>query len=452
KGDLSVTLQYVRLLQKQMPDFELQEFNTAQQIKIIEQNPSLFDEILSAVRDSDIVLWAFPLYYLLVHSSYKRFIELLFEGAGEAFRGKYAAAISTSIHFYDHTAHNYIRGISEDLGMKFYGSFSAEMNDIFKKENRRQLLQFGNGLLETVKAGLEMPRYYEKVPVKMNALKLEKPQGSIEDTVKKVLVLTDASCEDSNIREMTDYFMGLYKTKPELINLRDIDIKGGCLGCIQCGFDNVCVYEGKDGYIDFFRNKVMKADILIFAGTVRDRYLSSLWKMFFDRTFFLTHQPVHSGQQAGFIISGPLGRLENLREILEGYIENNEGNLIGFVTDECRDAAQTAKNLTAFARTAAIFSENNYRKPQTFMGLGGRLIFRDAIFGQLRFIFSGDHRYYKKHGWYDYPHYNAPQRLANLFLPLLKLIPGFKKAFRPMIKKEMVVPYRKAALRADSRK
>ena len=42
------------------------------------------------------------------HSNYKRFIELIFERHQEqVFAGKYTASLSTSIHFYDHTTHNY---------------------------------------------------------------------------------------------------------------------------------------------------------------------------------------------------------------------------------------------------------------------------------------------------------------------------------------------------------
>jgi hypothetical protein len=68
---------------------------------------------------------AFPLYFLLVPSNYKRFIELIWErGAEAAFKGKYAASLSTSIHFYDHIVHNYINAISEDLDMKFAGGGS----------------------------------------------------------------------------------------------------------------------------------------------------------------------------------------------------------------------------------------------------------------------------------------------------------------------------------------
>ena len=36
----------------------------------------------------------------------------------EAFRGKPAAVLTSSVHFNDHTAHNYLQGICEDLGMR----------------------------------------------------------------------------------------------------------------------------------------------------------------------------------------------------------------------------------------------------------------------------------------------------------------------------------------------
>ena len=77
---------------------------------------------------SDAVVWMFPVYYLLVPSQYKRFIELIWErGAQEAFRGKFAAVVTTSIHFYDHTARDYMHAICDDLEMSFAGAFTAEM-------------------------------------------------------------------------------------------------------------------------------------------------------------------------------------------------------------------------------------------------------------------------------------------------------------------------------------
>jgi putative NADPH-quinone reductase len=53
------------------------------------------------VAGADAVLWSFPCYFGRARKL-KRFIELVFEsGARVAFAGKYTAAISTSIHFFD---------------------------------------------------------------------------------------------------------------------------------------------------------------------------------------------------------------------------------------------------------------------------------------------------------------------------------------------------------------
>ncbi|HOH74117.1 MAG TPA: NAD(P)H-dependent oxidoreductase, partial [Syntrophales bacterium] len=106
KGELSVTLQYVRYLQKIHPEHDYRIFSVARQIGKLERDERAFGGIMDQVAAADAVIWSFPLYYCLVCSQYKRFIELIFAGGRqEAFRGKYALALSTSVHFFDHTAH-----------------------------------------------------------------------------------------------------------------------------------------------------------------------------------------------------------------------------------------------------------------------------------------------------------------------------------------------------------
>ncbi len=161
KGDLSVTLQYVHYLQKVNPGVEFITYNIAQQIRKIEKDQAFFDEIIEQVRHADGVLWAFPLYILIVHAHYKRFIELIFErGAQSAFAEKYAATLSTSIHFFDHTAHNYMHGICDDLGMRFVETFSPDMTDLLEEKGRRQLEQFGRHFMEAVQARRPYQRRY----------------------------------------------------------------------------------------------------------------------------------------------------------------------------------------------------------------------------------------------------------------------------------------------------
>ena len=118
KGDISVTMQYVHFIQKKFPQHELEILNISQRMKKIEKDEKAFQDIIDQVKSSDGVLWAFPLYVFLVHSHYKRFIELISEKAIEdVFRNKYTAVLTTSIHFFDHTAHNYMNAICDDLNI-----------------------------------------------------------------------------------------------------------------------------------------------------------------------------------------------------------------------------------------------------------------------------------------------------------------------------------------------
>ena len=79
KGLTSITMQYVHYIQKTFPEHELKIHNISERIKKIEKNSRIFQDILDEISDSDGILWASPVYYLLVPANYKRFIELISE-------------------------------------------------------------------------------------------------------------------------------------------------------------------------------------------------------------------------------------------------------------------------------------------------------------------------------------------------------------------------------------
>jgi hypothetical protein len=61
-------------------------------------------------------------------AQYMRFIELVHErNVAQAFKNKSTIVMTTSIHFYDHTAHRYMHAVCDDLEMNYIGYFSAEM-------------------------------------------------------------------------------------------------------------------------------------------------------------------------------------------------------------------------------------------------------------------------------------------------------------------------------------
>jgi multimeric flavodoxin WrbA len=444
KGESSVTMQYVRYMQKVYPQHELDIEHVVPRIKKIESDQQAFGEIIERVRSADGVLWAFPLYVFLVHGSYKRFIELIGErGAQDAFAGRYAASLSTSIHFFDHTAHNYVHAVCDDLGMRYVGAFSPAMYDLLGKPGRAQLTQFAGEFFRAVEAQAVTQRSYAPLAASAWEYVPGPAQQPVETGGKRVVVITDAEPQQANLLRMIERFQASFAQEATAINLHDVDIKGGCLGCLKCGYDNECAYEGKDGFVEFYNSQLKPADILVFAGAMRDRYLSATWKTFFDRSFFNGHAPSLAGKQLGFLISGPLSQVPNLRQILEAWVQLEHCTLAGVVSDEVGDLGSVDGALDELAGRLVRYAQAGYRQPQTFLGVAGTKLFRDAVYGPLRMVFQADHRAYKRLGVYDFPQKDWSTRMANAVVGPLLRIPRFREGFKSQIKRGMIQPFRK---------
>ncbi len=336
-----------------------------------------------------------------------------------------------------------MHAVCDDLDTRYVGSFSADMYDLQKAEERERLRLFAANFFDEIGNNTLPSKSY--MPVTWRDF--DYAPGDVENKTdvgnKKVLVVTDSQDHQTNLVRMIERFRASFSSEIEVINLWDIDIKGACLGCIQCGYDNQCVYEGKDDYIDFYNTKVKTADILVWAGTIKDRYLSSRWKVFLDRSFFNGHAPSLIGKQIGFIISGPLSQVPNLRQILEAHVEVQHANLGGFVTDEYGDSAKIDNLLQGLAKRLVQFADNNYIKPSTFLGVGGTKIFRDDIWGRLRFPFRADYVAYRKLGIYDFPQKEYKTRIQNAIMLLLSKSPAFRREINKRMKKEMIKPLQK---------
>ena len=448
KGMTSVTMQYVLFLRKKLPQHEFTILNVCQDVKKLEGDEQAFLEVQKTVAESDGVLWAFPLYYMLVHGDYKRFIELVFaRGARTAFEGKYAAVLTTSIHFFDHTAHEYLGGICDDLGMRYAGSYSAEMQDLLHEEERDRLLLFADDFLHAIEERRSTPRRFPPVVYDGFTYEPGEPTTKVATLANKIIIVTDAESPDGNLAKMTARLQSCWDGEVSVINLRQIEIRGGCLGCCQCGLDNQCVYKDADDVHRVY-GELMAAEIVILAGSVQDRYLSSRWKTFFDRGFFMNHVPVFAGKQIGCLVSGPLMQLANLRQILEGYCECQQANLVGIVTDECANSEELDRLLDGLAGRLIDFAATAYRRPPSFLSVAGKKLFRDEVWASLRFVFRQDHRYYKKHGLYDFPKRSLKTRFTDGLFTLLLLIPAFRREFRKRIRAEMIKPLQKVVEKA----
>jgi len=443
KGSESVTLQYVAYWRKCFPNHEYEIVHTAQNIFLYEKKPAVFEQVMKKVAEADLILWAFPLYFLLVHSSYVRFIELIFErGQEDVFRGKYTAAVSTSIHFFDHTAHNYIHAVCDDLRMKYIGGIPAHMMDLMDTDKLPGLQAEFRRWLEAVEKKIgTIPAF---APIRENGYGEYRSQLPVPErirTKKQTVIVADLPQGDSAIGRMVDRFRSSFP-EAELISLRDIKM-GPCMGCLRCGFDNHCVYEGKDDLIELHRVKILTADAVVFAGAMAGRYLSSTWQRYLERTFNRTHQPTLTGKQVVYLVSGPLSQNSNAREVLQGYTETMGGNLVSIVTDEVPESAVIDSAIDSTAEILGRYADTGVRQPISFLGIAGMKLFRDEIYGGLRFVFQQDHRYYKEHGIYDFPQKKRVMRILIRALILLSKIPFIRKKIRNSMKRNMIRPYKK---------
>lgn len=440
KGEISVTMQYVGYLRKKFPQHTFEIVHVAQRIKHLEKDRAAFDAVIAQVRRSDGVLWAFPLYILVVHAHYKRFIELIFErGAGDAFAGKYAASLSTSIHFFDHTAHNYVEAVCDDLGMSYVGRYAAAMQDLMQPEACEQLVKFGQLFWEAIEQRQAMPRRYASLVPSDFTYAPGPAAAPIPLVERRVLILHYARDPESSLARMVERLRASFSGDVSAVNLYDLDIKASCQGCLHCGANYACSFEGKDGYIDFFRANVVPADVLIVAGTMTDRYLSARWKMFFDRWFFNTHTTVLMGKQAVFVISGPLGQNGNLREVLQAFFELQRANVLDFVTDESGTSADLDAALDGLAVRLIRAAELGYTAPQTFLGVAGMKLFRDEVYGRLRATFPADFRAYRRLGIFDFPQRQWRVRLFNATAGRVLNVPRVRRWFTRQIKPGMIM-------------
>ena len=171
-----------------------------------------------------------------------------------------------------------------------------------------------------------------------SAISPENAERKISTGGRRILVIADAEKGD-NLHSMVRRFCGSFTEPVEVVNIHDMKIRGGCQGCIHCSFDNLCVYRDADDVYEVYR-KMMAADVVIQAVVIKERFFSARWKTLVDRGFFNNHIPILAGKQVGYLVSGPLSQLPNLREVLGAFAEIGQANLIGIVTDECQDSQE----------------------------------------------------------------------------------------------------------------
>ncbi len=437
KGKNSITLQTVLYLEKLHPEHTFEILHVGQRIKALEKD---FTPAAEALERAELLLFSYPVYTFLAPSQLHRFIELV-KASGLTLAGKFASQITTSKHFYDVTAHRYIEENCFDLGLQVIRGLSADMDDLLTEKGQQDAAAFFDRMLWCVEHSIVEPA---PPPAKPAARRYVALGEALPDKSGDVVIVTDCADDDLQLMRMIRRFQNVSSKKTRIVNIRLYPFAGGCLGCYHCAADGTCVY--KDGFDEFLRNSIQKAEAIVFAFTIRDHSMGADFKRYDDRQFCNGHRTVTMGMPMGYLISGNYSDEANLRMVIEGHTEVGGSFLAGVATDEIDP--NTAIDTLAASLTYAI--DRHYTQPKNFLGVGGMKIFRDLIW-VMQGMMKADHRFYKEHGQYDFPQKQKGTICKMYVVGTLLSSPKVQKKTGSNMTEEMLSPYKKVFKKLDQK-
>lgn len=430
KGKYSITLQTLNYLERKFKDHTFTVLNAGQTIRAIEKDFAKSREMLLG---ADAIIFSYPVYTFIAPCQLHRFIELL-KADGVDISGKFATQITTSKHFYDITAHKYVEDNCHDLGLKYVKGLSADMDDLLTDEGREVAEKFFAHFLWCCENGI-----FEQAPERKSSYNqvFATPAENVEKAKKDVVIITDNTDEDSNLAHMIERFRAALPYESRVVNIAEYPFTGGCLGCFNCAVSAKCVY--KDGFDEFLRNNIQKADSIVYAFTVKDHSMGSRFKMYDDRNFCNGHRTVTVGMPVGYLVSGELSVEENLRTIIEARAEVGHNFLAGVATDEHSPDGE----IDALVKQLDYALTHKYVPTQNFYGIGGMKIFRDLIY-LMQGMMRADHKFYKKGGYYkDFPQKHKGMIMKMYLVGALLANDKIRSKMGNAMNEGMLMPYKK---------
>ncbi len=434
RGKNSVTLQTVRYLEKHFPDHQFNIYPVSSRIRTLEKDMTM---LLDAMEEADLLIFSYPVYTFMAPSQLHRFMELLKE-SGRDFAGKFVTQITTSKHFFDTTAHAYMEENFHDLGMKVLKGFSADMEDLLDRRGQREALKFMRMICWQITNDFyEMPPEHRYKGIRIPAtLTASRDELQVKSTNYTAVIVTDYEEDDKHLIDMIVRFRRVFPFRTKVVNIRRFGFKGGCTGCLNCVYEDRCIYD--DNFSDFLNNEVLTGSAIVYASRISCHSLGSQMRLFDDRQFCNGHRTVTTGKPVGYLLSGDFRYEQNLKTVLEARAQVSGNFLSGIATDE----HDTDQSIDQMAATLAYALEEGVTQPVNFYGQGGRRIFRDLVY-TMRGMLRQDHHYYRKHRMYDFP---QKYRLTSIKLYALGWFlrrKSIRKRFRTQIEEGMLSPYRR---------
>ena len=429
-GENSITLYTVKYIQKHFPSCEFDVLHVGQRIRSYEKD---FSACKEALASADLILFCYPVYTFLVPAQLHRFIELMKE-SGADLSGKIATQVTTSKHFYDVTAHRFIEENCADMGLRYIRGLSADMDDLTTERGRKEALDFFSFVLRSAERGWFEPSPLPRTVKKQPDPAPDEPLPADEKVSGRVVVVGDFDADseaDAPLRGLIERFRASLPMDSDLVNIREFPFAGGCLGCFRCASTGKCVY--KDGFDDYLRGNIQSADALVYAFTIKDHSMGYRFKLFDDRQFCNGHRTVTMGKPVAYLVSGDLDAEPNLRLLIESRAQVGGNYLAG--------AAASPADVRRVAETLAYAVKHRYLPPKDFYGVGGLKIFRDLIY-QMQGLMREDHRFYKEHGFYDFPQKRKGRIVAMYAVGSLMGNEKLRKKAGAKMTEGMVMPYK----------
>ncbi len=434
KGKNSITLQTVFYLEKHFPDHQFQIYPVSSRIRTLEKDMT---RMLDAMEEADLLIFSYPVYTFMAPSQLHHFMELL-RSSGRDFSGKYVTQITTSKHFYDTTAHAYMEANFHDLGMKVLKGLSADMEDLLTQKGQTEAVKFLRYVFWQMNRDFYVqPPVHRYKGIRIPAsLSETHEEMQVKSTNYTAVIVTDYAEDDRHLIDMIVRFRRVFPFRTKVVNLRNIDCKGGCTGCMNCVTSGTCIYN--DTFPDFLRNEILTGSAIVYAFRISCHSMSWRMKQFDDRQFCNGHRTVTMGKPVGYILSGDYRYEENLKTVLEARAQTGGNYLCGIATDE----NDTDQSIDQMAATLAYALEEGYTQPQNFYGVGGIRIFRDLVY-QMRGLMKLDHRFFRKNRMYDFPQKHPLTSLKMYLVGWIFSSDRLRKKIRPQIDEGMLRPYKK---------
>ena len=430
KGEYSITLQTVRYLEKLNSQDTFTVLHVGQRIKALEKD---FSPAIKAIEEAEVLLFSYPVYTFMAPCQLHRFIELMKEHNVNV-KDKFATQITTSKHFYDVTAHRYVQDNCQDMGLKMVRGLSADMEDLPLPKGQQEAKDFWAHFHWCVKNNYFENCYNREYTASHKPVNVPGP-GSTPDS-GDVVIVTDCVPDNTQLSDMIARFQANLPLKSRIVNIAEYPLKGGCLGCFNCAPDGVCIYNDK--FDVFLREEIQTAQAIIYAFTIKDHSMGSRFKMYDDRQFCNGHRTVTMNMPIGYLISGNLSEEENLRTIVEARSQVGGNIPVGIATDEFDPDKEIDKLVSSL--TYAL--ENKFIQPSNFYGVGGMKIFRDLIY-QMRGMMRADHKFFKKHGQYDFPQKKKSQTMLMYLVGAMLANKKIKAKMGNKMNEGMIAPYKK---------